>query len=166
MPSPEKQQQQQRQAQRQERAREESRSDPAPQQRSADQPAAETAAGAQARKSDMALDEAVVSAGKDGARNIRVQWIEVRLPHAIPCRFAVTTAAGNALEVSMEQKSYHKSYQGTSSVQTDITPVAPIGTKGKLTVHDLTTGETLAQPWTWRSQALPGLWALLKRLFT
>ena len=116
----------------------------------------------------MALEEATVTAGKDGACNIRVQWIRVSLPHADPCRFAVTTAAGNALEVSMEQKSCQKAYKGTSAVQTDITPVAPHGTQGKLTVHDLTTGETLEQPWTWRTGASSwsGLWELLKRLFT
>jgi hypothetical protein len=116
----------------------------------------------------MALEEATVTAGKDGARNIRVEWIRVPLPHADPCRFAVTTAAGNALEVSMEQNSYRRSYQGTSSLQTDITPVAPRGTKGMLTVRDLTTGETLEQPWTWRADAggWSGLWDLLKRWFT
>jgi len=116
----------------------------------------------------MGLEEAQVSAGKDGACNVRIQWIQVPLPNAIPCRFAVTTAAGNVLEVFMEQKSYRKSYQGTSSVQTDITPVAPLGTKGKLTVRDLTTGETVEQPWTWRAGAggSSGLWELIKRLFT
>jgi hypothetical protein len=116
----------------------------------------------------MGLEEAQVTAGKDGASNIRVEKISVPLPNAVPCRFAITTAAGNALEVSMEQKSYRKSYQGTSSVQTDITPVAPIGTKGKLTVRDLTTGETVEQPWTWRAGAGggSGLWELIKRLFT
>lgn len=116
----------------------------------------------------MALEEASVTAGKDGASNIRIQWIKVSLPHAEPCRFAVTTAPGNSLEVSMEQMSYHRSYQGTSAVQTDITPVAPNGTRGKLTVHDLTTGETLEQPWVWRAGAggWSGLWELLKKLFT
>lgn len=162
-------QEQQRQARRQERAREESRSESAPPpQRLARETAAEAAAGTKQRQSDMGLEEAIVTAGKDGARNIAVRWIQVPLPNAVPCRFAVTTAAGNALEVSMEQKSYRKSYQGTTSVQTDITPVAPIGTKGLLTVHDLITGETLEQPWTWRSGVGggSGLWALLKRLFT
>ncbi|MGH8291279.1 MAG: hypothetical protein ACREV7_20150 [Steroidobacteraceae bacterium] len=94
----------------------------------------------------------------------------MRLPHALPCRFVVMTAAGNALEVLMERQSYRKSYQGASSVQTGITPVAPAGTTGMLTVHDLTTGEKLEQPWKWRSLGDLfgglGLWALLKRLFT
>lgn len=160
-------QERQRRAPPQERAREQSGSASAPQQRTADQTVLKEA-GAQQRQSDMALEDANITAGKDGACNIRVQWIRVSLPHADPCRFAITTTPGNALEVSLEQKSYHRSYQGTSSVQTDITPVAPNGTKGKLTVHDLTTGETLEQPWTWRAGAggWPGLWELLQRLFT
>jgi hypothetical protein len=68
----------------------------------------------------------------------------------------------------MEQESYRKSYQGTSFLQTGITPVAPTGTKGMLTVQDLTTGEMLEQPWIWRAGAggRLALWALLKRLFT
>jgi hypothetical protein len=151
------------------RAKEESGSAPDAQPRPANETAAQDLVSAQQqRQSELAHEEATVTAGKDGALNIRVQWITVQLPHARPCRFAVTTAAGNAIEVAMEQKSWQKSYKGTSVVQTDITPVAPIGTKGKLTVHDLTTGETLEQPWTWRADARgwPGLWALLKRLFT
>jgi hypothetical protein len=161
-------QEQQRRARPQERVREQSESASAPQQRTADQTTLQEAGSARQRQSDMAIEEANVTAGKDGACNIRVQWIKVSLPHADPCRFAITTAPGNSLEVSMEQKSYHKSYQGTSSVQTDITPVAPNGTQGKLTVHDLTTGETVEQPWTWRAGAGggSGLWGLLKRLFT
>ena len=153
----------------QERAKEQSRSASASQPRTADQTALQDATTSeQQRQSDMALDEATVTEGKDGARNIKVQWIRVSLPHADPCKFAVTTAGGNALEVSMEQLSYRKSYQGTSSLTTDITPVAPNGTNGKLTVHDLTSGETLEQPWVWRARTggLSGLWELLKRLFT
>lgn len=161
---------QQRRARPQERAKEQPRSTSTTQSRTTNQTATalEDAASAQKRQSDMAIEEATVKEGKNGARNIRVEWIRVPLPHADPCKFAVTTAAGNGLEVSMEQMSYRKSYQGTSSLQTDITPVAPNGTKGKLTVHDLTTGETLEQPWMWRPRAggLSGLWALLKRLFT
>jgi hypothetical protein len=152
-----------------ERSREESRSgSETSQPRIADPPALEEARGGQQRRSGLGLEEAKATAGKDGASNIQVKWIEVPLPHAVPCRFAVSTAAGNTLEVSMEQLSYRKSYSGTSSLQTDITPVAPNGTEGKLTVRDVTTGETLEQPWRWRTRGggLSGLWELLKRLFT
>ena len=160
--------QEQRRARPQERAREESRRESASQPRTADRASLQEAATAKQRQSDMGLEESQVTAGKDGACNIRIQWIQVPLPNAVPCRFAVTTAAGNVLEVFMEQQSYRKSYQGTSTLQTDITPVAPLGTKGKLIVRDLTTGETVEQPWTWRALAGggSGLWELIKRLFT
>ena len=161
-------QEQQQRARPQERAQEQPRSASTSQQRTSDQPALREAVSAQRRQSGMAVEEARVTAGKGGALNIRIEWIRVPLAHAIPCRFAITTAAGNALEVSMEQESYRKSYRGTSFLQTDITPVAPTGTRGMLTVRDLTTGETVEQPWIWRAGAggLSGLWALLKKLFT
>ena len=152
-----------------ERSREEARSgSETSQPRMPDPPALEETRGGQQRKSDLGLEEAKATPGKDGASNIQVKWIEVPLPHAVPCRFAVSTTTGNALEVSMEQLSYRKSYSGTSSLQTDVTPVAPIGTKGLLTVRDVTTGELLEQPWKWRSRGggMAGLWELLKRLFT
>lgn len=161
-------QQEQRRARPQERSKAESRRESASQPRTAGQISFQEAASAKQRQSDMGLEEAQATAGKDGALNIRVEKIPVPLPNAIPCRFVVTTAPGNALEVSMEQQSYRKSYQGASSLQTDITPVAPIGTQGKLTVRDLTTGETVEQPWTWHlvGGRGSGLWALIKRLFT
>jgi hypothetical protein len=161
---------QQRHAPPQERRQEESRreSAPASQPRTADPASLHEASSTQKGQSSIGVEAAQITAGKDGAQNIRVKWIDVPLRNATPVRFAVTTAAGNTLEVSMEQQSYRKSYQGTSSLQTDITPVAPHGTKGRLTVHDLTTGETLEQPWKWRwsGGGLSGLWELLKRLFT
>jgi hypothetical protein len=164
------QQQQQRQKERgQERTREESRHESSSQRQTADQSALQEAGGAQQRRSDMALEEAQITEGKDGARNLQAQWINVALPSADSCRFAITTAAGHAIEAVMEQKNYRRSYQGTSSLQTDIVPVAPDGTKGKLTVHDMATGETLERPWTWHAGAgglLSSLWQLLKQLFT
>lgn len=159
-------QQEQRRARSQERSKEASRSESASQPRTAGQTFQEQVSAKQ-RQSDMGLEEAQVTAGKNGALNIRVEQIPVPLPNAIPCRFVVTTAAGNGLEVFMEQRSYRKSYQGASSLQTEVTPVAPVGTTGKLVARDLTTGETFERPWTWRTIAgRRGLWALIKRLFT
>ncbi len=161
-------QQQQRQQQKQ-RQREDSRQGSASQQRTADQTTTQVLGSAEGKKSDMALEKPRVTAGKEGAQNLRVQWIDVHLPDAESCKFAITTASGNAIEAVLEQKSYRQAYQGTSSLQTGIVPVAPHGTPGKLTVHDLATGETFEQPWTWHSGAgglLSGLWQLLKRLFT
>jgi hypothetical protein len=45
---------------------------------------------------------------------------------------------------------------------------APTGTKGELTVRDLTSGATLQQPGSWRAGAggWPGFWERLERQFT
>jgi hypothetical protein len=158
----------QRQEQKQ-RQREDSRQGSASQPRAADQTTTQVLASAEGKKSDMKLEEPRVAEGKDGARNLRVQWIDVQLPDAKSCKFAITTASGNAIEAVLEQKNYRQAYQNTSSLQTGIVPVAPHGTKGKLTVHDLTTGETFEQPWTWRNVVgglLSALWQVLKGLFT
>ena len=100
---------------------------------------------------------------------MRVQWVDVHLPNAQSCKFAITTASGNAIEAVLEQKNYRQAYQATSSLQTGIVPVAPNGTPGKLTVHDLATGETFEQPWIWHNVVgglLSALWQLLKRSFS
>jgi hypothetical protein len=166
MSQQQQQQERQQQRQRQERPNEESPPESSSQQRTADQTTAQVVGSAE-KKNDMALEEARVTAGKGGARNLRVQWIDVQLPNADSCRFTVTTATGNVVEAVMEQKAYRQSYQGTSSLQTGIVPVATVGTKGNLTVRDLTTGELFEQPWTWRVGVRRwSLWALLKRWFT
>jgi hypothetical protein len=162
---------QQRQRQRQEqqqRQRENSRPPPS-QPRTTGEATTQALDDAGQKKSDMALEEAKVTAGKDGAHHLQVQWVDMHLPHAKSCRFAITTAAANGIEAVMEQKNYRQSYQGTGSLQTGIVPVAPHGTPGKLTVRDLSTGETYEQPWRWHAGAgglLSSLWELLKRLFT
>ena len=164
------QQDQQRQRQQEkQRQREDSRQGSASQQRTTDQTTTQVLAGAKQKKSDMKLEAAKVTEGKDGARNLRVQWIYVDLPNARSCRFAITTAAGNSVEAVMEQKTYRRTHQGTSSLQTEIVPLAPMGTTGKLTVRDLASGETLEQPWIWPfigGDAGAWLWQLIKRLFS
>jgi hypothetical protein len=164
------QQQQQRQKERaQERARDDSRRESSSQERMTDQTAVQEAGSARQRQSEMAVEEAQITEGKDGARNLQVQWITISLPNVTSCRFSITTAAGHAIEAVTEQKNYSRSYQGTSSLQTGTIPAAPHGTKGKLTARDVETGETFEQPWTWRAGGgglLSALWALLKHLFT
>jgi hypothetical protein len=162
------QQRQRQREQQQQRQRDESRRAPS-QPRTAGEVTTQVVDDAKQKKSDVALEDAKVTEGKDGARNLKVQWIDMNLPHAKSCRFAISTAAGNAIEAVMEQKNYRQSYQGTGALQTGIVPAAPHGTPGKLTVRDLATGETYEQPWTWHSGAaglLSSLWQLLKRLFT
>jgi hypothetical protein len=164
------QQEQQRQRQQEkQRQKEDSRQGSASQQRTTDQTAVQALERAGQRQCEMTVEEARITAGKDGARNLQVQWITVPLPNVTSCRFAITTAAGHAIEAVTEQKNYSRSYQGTSSLQTAIIPAAPHGTKGKLTVRDVETGETFEQPWIWNAGVgglFSMLWALLKKLFT
>jgi hypothetical protein len=90
-------------------------------------------------------------------------WVEV--DGNMPSGFRVSTRPDHGLEVVMEQRAYRKTYTGVGSLETGLTPVAPLGTKGRLIARDTTTGETVEQPWTW----IPlggggGLWRLIKRL--
>jgi len=64
-------------------------------------------------------------------------------------RWEVTTTPEHPLEVRIEQLTYDRTYTGTGSVATEVTPVAPIGTKGKITAVDMVTGERRERPWTW-----------------
>ena len=83
-----------------------------------------------------------------------------------PAGFKVATLPGNGLEVVMEQRSYRRTYSGAGWLKTGLTPVAPLGTTGRLVVTDTTTGETREQPWTWHriGGGGLGLWAMIKRL--
>jgi hypothetical protein len=117
------------------------------------------------RKPAMDLAPQKVTAGRAGQRNIVVEKIPVPVGYNIPCRFDVTTLAGNELEVQLEQTVYRKSFTGQGKVMTTVIPVAPIGTKGKLIARDLTTGEVVEQPWTWHLLSeISGLWAMIRRL--
>lgn len=119
-------------------------------------------------KSGFKPGEATGTAGKAGERNISIQWIDVWVGGSKSSRFAVKTAPDNGLEVVCEQASYKKAYAGTGLVNTQTTPVAPVGTRGKVTARDTATGETREQPWIWYNMGGwsggPGLWETLKRL--
>jgi hypothetical protein len=113
------------------------------------QAAAETAR-ATARQPALAMEALIATAGANGERNIAIEWIPVPMPNAVPVRFNVRTASGNPLEVVLEQLAYRRSHEGTGAVQTSITPVAPIGTPGRVIARDIATGEIVIQPWKWR----------------
>jgi hypothetical protein len=90
------------------------------------------------------------------------------MPYGYSAHFIVKTAPGNTLEVTMQQLGYKKNFTGTGAVQTQLIPLAPIGTKGKVMARDTTTGETYEQPWTWiltGGFGGLGLWAMIKKLF-
>ena len=96
------------------------------------------------------IEPAVVSEGRNGEKNLRIEWIDVRIsPNWTSCRFDVRSLPGHRLEAQIEQLAYRKSLAGEGQFQTEILPIAPHGTTGKLIVHDLDTGETLEQCWRW-----------------
>jgi hypothetical protein len=49
-------------------------------------------------------------------------------------------------------------------VTTQLIPIEPIGTKGRIVVRDLTTGEIVELPWMWRRAGF-FIWTFLKGLF-
>jgi hypothetical protein len=115
------------------------------------------------------VEETVATAGKDGAKNINVQWIDIWVGNHKPCYFHVTTLAGHGLEVTVEQLAYKKTYTGTGALTTQPVPVVPIGTKFTIVSRDTTTGEVLEQKGIWYDMSGSGgggmsLWALIKRL--
>jgi hypothetical protein len=100
-------------------------------------------------ESGMAMGKASTVAGADGGLHITVQKFWVPVGNDLPAGYDVATLPGHGLEVTLTQLAYSKTYSGTGSLKTGLTPVAPIGTAGMLFVRDLVTGETLEQPWTW-----------------
>jgi hypothetical protein len=115
------------------------------------------------KKPALQMDAAIVTvATAEPSVVIEKFWVEVDGNQ--PAGFDVSTRAGHGLEVTLEQRAYRKVYTGTGSLKTGLTPIAPIGTKGRIIAKDTTTGETVEQPWTWRLIRGGGLWQLIKRL--
>jgi hypothetical protein len=120
------------------------------------------------KQSGVELAKAVGTQGRAGEKNISIAWVDVRLPGGLSANFVVRTAPGNSLEVLVEQRSYKKTYTGSGAITTQVLPIAPIGTSGKLIARDTTTGESLEQPWQWvhlGGADLPGLWEKIKKFF-
>jgi hypothetical protein len=119
------------------------------------------------KASGLQMEEAVVTAGRAGEKNITLEKFWVEVDGHLPCGFNVGTLEGHGLEVLIEQRSYRRTYTGTGALKTGLCPIAPIGTKGRILVTDTTTGETLEQPWTWYlyRRGFSGLWRFIKGLF-
>jgi hypothetical protein len=127
-------------------------------------PIAETAKAAKKRPG-LQMEEAIVTPGQAGESNIVIEKFWVEVDGHLPAGFNVTTRPEHQLEVTLEQRSYRKNHSGTGTVKTGLTPIAPIGTKGRVIARDATTGETVEQPWTWKSRGgFGGLWQFIKRL--
>jgi hypothetical protein len=106
--------------------------------------------------------------GRSGERNLQLKFTDVWLGSARSGRFNLETSAGNGLEATIEQDVYRRTYGGTGTLETQVLPVAPIGTKGKIVARDTTTGEVLERPFTWidiGQDGGGGLWEMIKRLF-
>lgn len=119
------------------------------------------------RSHGLDLEEAIVTAGRAGARNITIEKFWVEVEGHWPAAFNVASLDSHGLEVVMEQLSYRKAQVGTGALKTGLTPIAPIGTKGRILVKDVATGETLEQPWTWhliRGGFFSGLWKAIKKM--
>jgi hypothetical protein len=111
------------------------------------------------------IEEEVVTEGASGARNLSIQWIDVWIGNAKPCRFDVSTLPGNGLEVTIEQLSYKKTYTGTGSLSTQPVPVVPVGTTFRIVSKDTTTGEAVEQRGKWVDMGGGmSLWSLIKQL--
>jgi len=121
------------------------------------------------KTSGLRLEAPKVTAGTGGARNITFEKYWVNVSNNFPCGFDVKTLANNDLEVTMQQLSYRRTYNGRGGLRTQVCPVAPIGTPGKVIAHDTTTGEIVEQPWVWHliggssSSLFSLLWNAIKR---
>ena len=131
-----------------------------------DGPQAQPAAAKKGRKKPGLQMEAAIITVAAGEPSVAIEKFWVDVEGNLPAGFNVTTRETHGLEVVLEQRSYRKVYTGTGSLRTDLTPVAPIGTKGRIIARDLTTGETVEQPWTWQSirGGSGGLWGLIRKL--
>lgn len=98
---------------------------------------------------EIQMGEQAAAAGRAGECNITVDRVSVAVGLPALCRLDVHTASGNELEVILEQLAYRRAFTGQGGVSTTNIPLAPIGTQGKITARDITTGEVVEQPWTW-----------------
>ena len=112
---------------------------------------------------------AVATKGRAAKSNLAIRWIDVWIGNSKPCRFDVTTAQGNGLEVIVEQLAYRRTYTGTTTISTQPVPIAAPGTQLKVIARDTTTGEKLEQPGHWYGMGAGSLfaklWNTVKRLF-
>jgi len=124
------------------------------------------AAKAAKKRPGLQMEDAIVTPGAAGESNIVIEKFWVEVDGHLPAGFSVTTRPEHQLEVTLEQRSYRKNHSGTGTLKTGLTPIAPIGTKGRVVARDVTTGETVEQPWTWkpRGSGFAGLWQFIRRL--
>jgi hypothetical protein len=133
---------------------------PAPSQRPVQRPEIKVEEDVQ---SGITADEQIAVAGADGAKNLNYQWVDVWLPDGKPMYIVVNTLGSNDLNVMIEQRSWKKTYSAKGRVQTDVVPIAPIGTQGQLIAKDTTTGEELTVKFHWGPLQGPSLFSRLMK---
>lgn len=117
-----------------------------------------------ATQQDLQIEQETATAGRDGERNITINWTFQWCPGYRTAWFDIATAEGHGIEAEIQQLSYRKKMSGTTHLKTELLPRAPVGTKGQLVVKDTTTGETAVWRWVWVSLGGAGFWAALWKL--
>ena len=107
-------------------------------------------------------------AGNNGEKNLQVQWLPMPLPeqNAISVYFDIKTVEGNSLNVEFEQAQMKRTYKQQTHVETCYAPVAPHGTKGKIKITDVDTGEYQEVDWEWEWHTGWSFWDLVKKVFS
>ena len=120
---------------------------------------------AQKNKPTLKMGELKRTAGHAGERSITLEKFWVQVGNSFPCGFKVGTLSENELEVTMEQLTYRRVYSGRGGLTTQVIPVVPVGTPGRVIARDITTGEVVQQPWRWHYIGSFGrFWEFIKRL--
>jgi hypothetical protein len=130
-------------------------------------PSSTSTTAPQASKRNPTLSMGVLkqTAGRAGEFTITLEKFWVQVGNSFPCGFKVATRPENELEVTLEQLSYRRVHNGRGGLTTQVIPVVPIGTKGRVIARDITTGEIVEQPWKWhRIGPFSNLWNLIKDL--
>ena len=95
--------------------------------------------------------------------SLACEWRPVDLGLNRSCGCTITTTAGHALTVTIEQPPYQRTLQGTGPVVAAAIPVAPLGTEGRLIARDDTTGAIAEFIWRWQPLGTVGWAAPSKR---
>lgn len=159
-----KQDKQRQQAQNESRAKERRRTP----KRTRPQPSQEIGQPDKQQQAGTEIVSETVVEGADGACNIEIEHVNVPVGNDQPSYEVVTTLPDNQLQVEYRQLNWVKTYTGVGQVQTDVCPIAPIGTELICTAKDLTTGEEVVRTYKWHSLGsalMSWLWKWLKRLF-
>jgi hypothetical protein len=122
------------------------------------------------KTSGLRLEAPKVTAGTGGARNITFEKYWVNVSNNFPCGFDVKTLPNNDLEVTMQQLSYRRTYNGRGAafaLRSAPWLLSALLARSSPTIQQ--TGEIVEQPWVWHliggsgSSLFSLLWNAIKR---